>query len=111
MRFLQVLLEARAAASVVAITTVISPEVGLKVHWVPSAVSDSLYFASGSFGSTASDWDSGAPDEHAAMQADTLVGDFVADRHVLIRLAALVEERHDRRVDPVVAAVVGPVAG
>ena len=35
--------------------------------------------------------------------------DVVADREVLSRLAALVDERHDRRVDPVEVAVLRPV--
>ena len=38
------------------------------------------------------------------------IGDVVADRHVLVRPAALVEERHDRRVHPVDRSVLGAVA-
>ena len=38
-----------------------------------------------------------------------VLGDVVADREVLIELARLVQERHDGDVDPVGAAVLGPV--
>ena len=38
------------------------------------------------------------------------LGDVTTNGRVLIRLAAGIEERHDRRVDPVVVAVLGAVA-
>src|SRR5574341_1920027 len=37
-------------------------------------------------------------------------GDVVRNSHVLIRLAMLVEERNDRRVDPVNTSVLGAIA-
>src|SRR5262245_37000667 len=37
-------------------------------------------------------------------------GDVAADREVLPRLSGAVEERHDRRVDPVEGPILGPVA-
>src|SRR3712207_2740303 len=35
-------------------------------------------------------------------------GDVVADRDVPVRLAALVVERHDSRIQPIVGSVLGP---
>ncbi len=37
-------------------------------------------------------------------------GDIGADGDVLVRFAALVEERHDRRVDPIEVTVLGAIA-